>query len=94
MLQFIMQIVTAEVCASLIFPAASAPPASPKMLVASITHIDARGAIIHSRPLSVAAPQPNLNREANLDNTSECVDLDQMNQACRFAVALFFNDSA
>ena len=64
------------------------------MLVASNTHIDARGAIIHSRPLSVAAPQPNLNREANLDNISECVDLDQMNQACRFAVALFFNDSA
>jgi hypothetical protein len=27
----------------------------------------------------VAAPQPNLNREANLDNTSECVDLDQTN---------------
>jgi hypothetical protein len=93
-LQFIMQIVTVEVCASLIFPAASAPPASPTMLVASNTHIDARGAIIHSLALTVAAPQPNLNREANLDNTSECVDLDQMNQACRFAVALFFNDSA
>ena len=69
-----MQIVTFEVCASLIFPAASAPPASPTMLVASNTHIDARGAIIHSLPLTVAAPQPNLNREANLDNTSECVD--------------------
>jgi hypothetical protein len=38
------------------------------MLVASNTHIDARGAIIHSLPLTVAAPQPNLNREANLDN--------------------------
>jgi hypothetical protein len=86
-----MQIVTVEVCASLIFPAASAPPASPTMLVASSTHIDARGAIIHGLP-PVAAPQPKLNREADLDNTSECVDLDQMNQACRFAVALFFND--
>jgi hypothetical protein len=32
LLQFIMQIVTVEVCASLIFPAASAPPASPTML--------------------------------------------------------------
>jgi hypothetical protein len=94
LLQFIMQIVTVEVCASLIFPAASAPPASPTMLVASNTHIDPRDAIIHSLPLTVAAPQPNLNREANLDNTSECVDLDQMNQAYRFAVALFFNDSA
>jgi hypothetical protein len=49
--------VTFEVCASLIFPAASAPPASPTMLVASSTHIDARGAIIHSLPLTVAAPQ-------------------------------------
>jgi hypothetical protein len=72
LLQFIMQFVTFEVCASLIFPAASAPPASPTMLVASNAHIDARGAIIHSLPLTVAAPQPNLNREANLDNTSEC----------------------
>jgi len=79
LLQFIMQFVTFEVCASLIFPAASAPPASPTMLVASNAHIDARGAIIHSLPLTVAAPQPNLNREANLDNTSECVDLDQTN---------------
>ena len=79
LLQFIMQVVTVEVCASLIFPAASAPPASPTMLVASNTHIDARGAIIHGLPLTVAAPHPNLNREANLDNTSECVDLDQTN---------------
>jgi hypothetical protein len=37
LLQFIMQVVTVEVCASLIFPAASAPPASPTMLVASNT---------------------------------------------------------
>ncbi len=73
LLQFIMQVVTVEVCASLIFPAASAPPASPTMLVASNTHIDAWGAIIHSLPLTVAAPQPNLNREANLDNTSEAL---------------------
>jgi hypothetical protein len=79
LLQFIMQVVTVEVCASLIFPAASAPPASPTMLVANNTHIDARGAIIRSLPLTVAAPQPNLNREANLDNTSECVDSDQTN---------------
>ena len=64
-------------CASLIFPAASAPPASPTMLVVSNTHIDARSATMHSFPLTVAAPQPNLNREANLDNISECLDLDQ-----------------
>ena len=76
-LQFIMQVVTVEVCASLIFPAASAPPASPTMLVVSNTHIDARSATMHSFPLTVAAPQPNLNREANLDNISECLDLDQ-----------------
>ena len=77
LLQFIMQFVTFDVCASLIFPAASAPPASPTMLVVSNTHIDARSATMHSLPLTVAAPQPNLNREANLDNISECLDLDQ-----------------
>ena len=77
LLQFIMQFVTFDVCASLIFPAASAPPASPTMLVVSNTHIDARSATMHSFPLTVAAPQPNLNREANLDNISECLDLDQ-----------------
>jgi hypothetical protein len=55
LLQLIKQVVTAEVCASLIFPAASALPASPTMLVASNTHIEARGAIIHSLP-PVAAP--------------------------------------
>jgi hypothetical protein len=49
------------------------------MLVASNAHTDARGAIIHSLPVTVAASQPILNREANLDNTSECVDLDQTN---------------
>jgi hypothetical protein len=46
LLQLIMQVVTAEVCASLIFPAASAPPESPTMLVASNTHKDARAPII------------------------------------------------
>ena len=92
LLQFIMQFVTVEVgveppweggattfgvvaCASLIFPAASAPPASPTMLVVSNRHIT-RGAIIHSLPQTVIAPETNLNRETNLDNTSECVGLD------------------
>ena len=75
LLQFIMQFVTFEVCASLIFPAASAPPASPTMLVVSNRHIT-RGAIIHSLPQTVIAPETNLNRETNLDNTSECVGLD------------------
>ena len=32
------------------------------MLVVSNTHIDARSATMHSLPLTVAAPQPNLNR--------------------------------
>ena len=52
-LQFIMQVVTVEVCASLIFPAASAPPVSATRLVVSNTHIDTRGASIHSLPLTV-----------------------------------------
>ena len=48
LLQFIMQFVTFEVCASLIFPAASAPPAGTTMQVVSNTHIDARSATMHS----------------------------------------------
>ena len=57
LLQLIIQFVTVEVCASLIFSAASAPPVSPTMLVVSNTHTDARGAIILSLPLRVATSQ-------------------------------------
>jgi hypothetical protein len=46
LLHVIMQVVTAEDCASLIFPAASAPPASPTMLVVSNMYKDARALII------------------------------------------------
>jgi hypothetical protein len=46
LLHIIMQVVTAEDCASLIFPAASAPPGSPTMLVVSNMYKDARAPII------------------------------------------------
>jgi hypothetical protein len=59
-LQVIMQFVTVEVCASLIFPAASAPPVAPIMLVVSNRHI-ARGAIIHSLPQTVIGPESSRN---------------------------------
>jgi hypothetical protein len=54
-LQVIMQVVTAEVCANLIFPAADALPPSPTVIAASITHTDARIAIMQSLQLVVAA---------------------------------------
>jgi hypothetical protein len=54
-LQVIMQVVTAEVCANLIFPAADAPPPSPTMIAASNTYIDARIAIMQSLQLVAAA---------------------------------------
>jgi hypothetical protein len=50
-----MQVVTAEVCANLIFPAADAPPPSPTMIAASNTYIDARIAIMQSLQLVAAA---------------------------------------
>jgi hypothetical protein len=46
LLHDIMQVVTVKVCASLIFPAASAPPGSPTMPVVSNMYKDARALII------------------------------------------------
>jgi hypothetical protein len=83
LLQLIMQFVTFDVCANLIFPAADAPPPSSTMMAATNRYIEARDAIMNGLRLVVTASRPNLNREPILDNTARIVGEVFQGQDCR-----------